>query len=59
MEFQPELIHAWERKFRLLFGRQTIRSALTWRLKVSRYFIQEFNATNFSERNKNLEYTVL
>jgi len=45
--------HAWERKL-VHYSVDTVHYSLcAWRLKASQYFIQEFEATDFNERNKN------
>jgi len=42
--------HAWERKF--VYCSVDTLLALRLKTKGSHYFIREFDATNFSERNK-------
>jgi len=42
--------HAWETGIRLQFVRHTIRFS-PGNKKAYQYFIQKFDATNFSERN--------
>jgi len=43
---------AWERNI-VCSSVQIYYSLRAWRLKASHYFTQEFDATSFSERNRN------